>query len=99
MPGNRNAHCGEQREVGRHRRAGGALHSAGYRECDIGRNRKASPQATHPYVGCCMKPMQTSVLLAFSGTLLIFTGTMSLSCPTSAAEKSTETTESAAQDQ
>jgi hypothetical protein len=44
-----------------------------------------------------MKHLQTSVLLAFAGMLLIFTGTMSLSRLTSAAEKpATKTTGSAA---
>src|SRR3981081_3094767 len=87
MSGNRNAHRGEQREIGWHWRAGSAVHSPGYRECGVRRSREADPQAADPYDGGGMMQVQSSVLFAVAGAVLSFTGTMSLSPPISAAKK------------
>src|SRR3989442_4764768 len=63
------------------------MHSSGYRECSVWRNRKADPQAADPYDGGCMKHSQTAVLLAVA--VLFFAVPMSVSRPIGAAERPT----------
>jgi len=57
---------------GWHWRAGSAVHSPGYRECGVRRNREADPQAADPCDGGCMKHFETSVL--FAGAVLTMLG-------------------------
>src|SRR5205807_4739133 len=62
------------------------VHSPGYRECGVRRNRETYPQAADPHDGGCMRRSETSVLFAIAATVLAF-GAVSISCPINAAER------------